>query len=120
MYLEVRTELKQKTQSLDQRQQRKAVPDRLSRELKAIKKFVKLLHDPHQAVPIDSIDDWEIRTRIYLRENLSEAHENLFMSEAGAPRPPIYQLVEERAGPLQRLHYRYYQLGRILHRLISD
>jgi len=96
------------------------VRDHLSRSLTAIDKFVRVINDPNQEVPIDQINDWEVKTGIYLRENVSEAAENLFMSETGAPPPPPYRFIEERSEPLRRLHYRSYQLHKILERLGLD
>jgi hypothetical protein len=98
-------------------QRRKEVRDHLSRSLNAIDKFVRVINDPHQLVPINHIDQWEVETCIYLRENLSEADENFFMSETGAPPVPEYGLIEERARQLRRLHYHSYQLRKILDRL---
>ena len=90
--------------------------DHLSRSLTAIDKFIRVINDQNQVVPIDQINEWEVKTRIYLRENISEAAENLFMSETGAP-PPPYRFIEERSEPLRKLHYRSYQLHTILERL---
>jgi hypothetical protein len=96
------------------------VRDYLSRSLTAIDKFIRVLNDPHQIVPIDRINEWEVETRIFLRQNVSEAAENLFMSETGAPPPPPCKFIEERAEPLRRLHYRSHQLHKILERLGLD
>jgi hypothetical protein len=96
------------------RQRWKEVRDHLSRLLKAKDKFVKILNDPHQIVAQGNIDQWEIETCKYLRENLSEADENLFMDETGVPPPPEYIWNEERVEQLERLHYRSHQLRKIL------
>jgi hypothetical protein len=96
------------------------VLDHLSRSLTAIDKFIRVIHDPNQEVPIDRINEWEVETRIYLREHVSEAAENLFMSETGTPPPPPYKFIEQRSEPLRRLHYRSYQLHKILERLGLD
>jgi hypothetical protein len=93
------------------------VRDHLSGSLKVIDKFVRVLNDPDQVIPIDRINEWEVETCIYLRENVSEAAENLFMSETGAPPPPTYKFIQERAEPLQKLHYRSFQLHKILDQL---
>jgi hypothetical protein len=110
-----------KVESLNARivpqQRRKDVRDHLSRLLKAKDKFVRVLNDPHQIVAADNIDQWEIETCIYLRENLSEGDENLFMDTTGVPQPPEYMWNEERVEQLERLHYRSYQLRKILERL---
>jgi hypothetical protein len=96
------------------------VRDHLSRSLTAIDKFVRVIDDPNQVVPIDRINEWEVETCIYLRQNVSEAAANLFMSETGAPPPPPYKFIEERSEPLRRLHYRSHQLHKILERLGLD
>jgi hypothetical protein len=62
-----------KTELLDQRQQRGGARDHLSRLLNAIDKFVRVINDPNQLVPINYIDLWEVDTCSYLRANLSEA-----------------------------------------------
>lgn len=98
-------------------QRRKQVRDHLSRLLKAKDKFVKMLEDPYQLVTVGNIDQWEIETSKYLRENLSEADENLFMDETGVPPAPEYIWDEPRVEQLERLHSRAYQLRRILDRL---
>jgi hypothetical protein len=98
-------------------QQRREVRDHLSRCLNVIDKFVRVISDPHQTIPVDAIDDWEVKTCIYLRENLSAADENQFMTETGVPSAPLSRFAEDRAKPLRRLHYRSYQLQRILDRL---
>jgi hypothetical protein len=95
-------------------QRRKDVRDHLSRLLKAKDKFVRVLNDPHQIVAAGNIDQWEMETCIYLRENLSEADENLFMDTTGVPQPPEYMWNEERVEQLERLHYCSYQLRKIL------
>ncbi len=95
-------------------QRRKEVRDHLSRLLKAKDKFVAWLTDPNQILTVGNIDQWEEETRNYLRENLSEADENLFMDTTGVPRPPIYKWEERRAEQLERLHYRSHQLRKIL------
>jgi hypothetical protein len=51
-----------------------------------------------QLVPINHIDLWEVDTCSYLRANLSEADQNLFMSETGAPPVPTCRLIEEEQG----------------------
>jgi hypothetical protein len=96
------------------------VRDYLSRSLTAIDKFNRVINDPNQKVPIDRINKWETETRSYLREHVSEAAENLFISETGAPVPPPYKFIEERSEPLRRLHYRSYQLHKILEQLGFD
>jgi len=101
-------------------QQGRQVRDYLSRSLTVIDKFNRVINDVNQLVPIDRIDEWEVETCIYLRENVSEAAANLFMSETGAPPPPPCRFIEERAEPVRRLHYRSYQLHRILERLSLD
>jgi hypothetical protein len=106
--------------TVSRQQDRKEVRDHLSRSLQAKDKFVKMLNDPHQPVMAGNIDQWEIETRKYLRENLSEADENLFMDETGVPAPPPSKFIEQRAEPLRRLHYRSYQLLKILDRLSAD
>jgi hypothetical protein len=98
-------------------QRRKELRDHLSRLLKAKDKFVEWLNDPHQILTVGNIDQWEEETRKYLRENLSEADENLFMDTTGVPRPPDYMWNEERVEQLERLHYRSHQLRKILDRL---
>ena len=95
-------------------QRRKEVRDHLSRLLKAKDKFVAWLTDPHQILTVGNIDQREEETRKYLRENLSEADEILFMDTTGVPRPPIYKWEERRAEQLGRLHYRSHQLRKIL------
>ena len=99
---------------IEPQQRRKEVRDHLSRLLKAKDKFVKMLTDPHQIVTVGNIDQWEIETCQYLRENLSEADENLFMDTTGVPPPPEYIWNEERVEQLERLHYRSHQLRKIL------
>jgi hypothetical protein len=96
------------------RQRRKEVRDHLSRLLKAKDRFVGWLNDPHQILTVGNIDQWEEETRKYLRENLSEADEILFMDTTGVPSPPIYKWEERRAEQLARLHYRSHQLRKIL------
>jgi hypothetical protein len=96
------------------RQRRREVRDHLSRLLKAKDKFVAQLTDPHQILVVGNIDQWEDETRKFLRENLSEADEILFMDTTGVPRPPIYKWEERRAEQLERLHYRSHQLRKIL------
>ena len=98
---------------------KREVRDHLSRSLTVIDKFIKVINDPNQLVPIARINEWEVETCVYLRENVSEAAANLFMSEMGAPPPPPYRFIEERSEPLRRLHYRSYQL-QILERLGLD
>ena len=105
---------------ISRQQRRKEVRDHLSRLLKAKDKFVKILNDPNQTVMLGNIDQWEIETCKYLRENLSEADENLFMDETGVPTAPLYQWDEPRADQLERLYYRSYQLRKILDRLGLD
>ena len=95
----------------------KEVRDYLSRSLTAIDKFNKVINDPNQEVPLTRIDEWEAETCKYLRQHVGEAAEHLFMSETGAPLPPPYRFVEERSEPLRRLHYRSYQLHKILAQL---
>jgi hypothetical protein len=102
------------TLQLNDKQRRKEVRDHLSRLLKAGSKFAESLSDPHQPVTVGNIDQWEEETRKYLRENLTEADENLFMDTTGVPRPPIYQWEEHRTKQLKRLHYRSHQLRKIL------
>jgi hypothetical protein len=70
------------------------VRDHLSRLLKAKDKFVTMINDPYQMLAVGDIDQWEEETRKYLRENLSEAHEIVFMDTTGVPRPPIYKWEE--------------------------
>jgi hypothetical protein len=95
-------------------QRRKDVRDHLSRLLKEKDKFVTMLNDPHQIPTVGNIDQWEEETRKYIRENLSEADEILFMDTTGVPPPPIYKWEERRAEQLGRLHYRSHQLRKIL------
>ena len=75
-----------------------------------------MLNDPQHTVTLGNIDQWEIETCQYLRENLSEADENIFMSETGVPPAPEYMWDEPRVEQLERLHYRSHQLRKILER----
>lgn len=95
-------------------QRRKEARDHLSRLLRAKDKFVECLNDTDQIPMVGNIDQWEEETRKYLRDNLGEADEILFMDTTGVPRPPIYKWEEQRAGQLERLHYRSHQLRKIL------
>jgi len=101
---------------ISRQQRRKEVRDHLSRSLTVIDKFVKMLNDPQHTVTLGNIDQWEIETCQYLRENLSEADENIFMSETGVPPAPEYMWDEPRVEQLERLHYRSHQLRKILER----
>ena len=96
---------------------RHGVRDYLSRSLIAIDKFIGVINDPNQEVPKDQIDKWEVETCTFIRKELGEAAENLFMSETGAPPAPPYRFIEERSGQLRRLHYRSHQLLKILDEL---
>jgi hypothetical protein len=60
-------------------QRRKEVRDHLSRLLRAKDEFVGWLNDPHQIPAMGNIDQSEEETRQYLRDNLSEADEILFV-----------------------------------------
>jgi hypothetical protein len=103
--------------SRSQKERRKEVRDHLSRLLKEKDKLVKMVEDPYPRVTVREIDQWEDETCKYLRENLSEADENLFMDETGVPPAPEYRWDEPRVEQLERLHSRAYQLRRILDRL---
>ena len=90
---------------------------RIGRYLGVVRKFTKVCNDPNQIVPKKEIDEWEKEVCVYLRENLNEADEVLFMSEAGIVDAPPCKFIEERAEPLRLLHYRSHRLLQILERL---
>jgi hypothetical protein len=117
---DLRTQLANTKALLDDQRRYEEVRDYLSRSLIAIDKFTRICNDPEQIVPIEAITEWEIKTSIYIRENLGEADENRFRSEAGVEHFPTSKFVDERAIPLRTLHYRSRQLLQILDRLDAN
>jgi hypothetical protein len=106
-----------KDRLLDKRARQQAIRDFLSRSLIVIDKFKRICNDANQVVPIADIDKWEIQLCIYLRENVNEAAKNQFLSETGVPEYIRSRFIDERDLALRKLHFRSYQLLKILDRL---
>jgi hypothetical protein len=113
----LRSQIADSGKLLDQRQHHQEIRNHLSRFLKVAIKLNNQLNNTDIEPITEAVEKWIIDVCIFLRENLGEAEENRFESNTNIPPAPECRFEPIRAGLLETVHKRSYQLNKILDEL---